>query len=105
MQIGDFRYKLQVLNRTDTTDSYGEKVSVYSPRTTVWAARGDITMKYSAKDAIGTDTLVFTIRYLKDFNSDLHVNYQGKEYRIDNIMVKGRDEFLVLTISRVDNLV
>lgn len=105
MNIGSFRHKLQILNRTDSVDSYGEKVNTYSPRTTVWAARGDVTRKYSPKDAIGIDTEQFTIRYLKDLNSDLRVKHRDIEYQIVDVVAKGRDEYMVLTIKKIDNLV
>lgn len=102
--IGILDRKVTIQTYSLTTNSFGEKVKIWTTHATVWAAVNYNGGKKEEEDGklTSTDDITFTIRYMSDLISKMRVVFENKYYTIRDIEQIGRRRFSeIKTDSRV----
>ena len=105
MRIGELDTKIDLLNKSVTTDSFGQRVETFTKVSTIHAKRfdrnaGEITVGDRVVQVLRTE---FTIRHNAAVSESSRIMYDGHTYRVNGVLVMGRKRFMKLICSRNDD--
>jgi SPP1 family predicted phage head-tail adaptor len=87
MKIGKLNKKIEIQQKTATTNEFGEPENSWETFNNVWARINSISAKeyFSAQGFEHTVTHKITIRFIKGIKPDMRINYNGKIFEITAI--------------------
>ena len=105
MKIGDLDTRIELWTHTIAQDSFGQPIETRSKHGKAWAKRfdrnaGEVVIGDRVVSVVKTE---FTIRYKGDLDETWEIKHDGKYFRIDGILVLGRNRFMKLMCSRRDD--
>lgn len=108
MEIGELRHRITFQKLTTTTNENGFEVEDWEDYKTVWAAVTNLHGReyFEAAAVQKENTVKFTIRYFKGFDTSMRILFQGRQYNIisiDNIKYKNKYiEIKALEVEKSD---
>ena len=105
MNIGELDTAIEIHNPSTTTDSFGQRVETFTKVSTVFAKRfdrnaGEIVVGERVVQVLRTE---FTIRHNPVVTESTQIFFDGKMYRVNGVLVMGRNRFMKLICSRNDD--
>lgn len=104
MQRGKLRTKITIQSKTETANSYGEKIAGWSTFHQPWANIVSTPANESVKSdrATGTGSHAITIEYLSGLTADHRILYGSRVFQIHGVVnVDERNREMILNCSEV----
>ena len=104
-EIGKMDRRIQLQNYTETTNTYGERLEVYTALATVWAFVEYPGTEGREMERAGRETVQsyanFTIRRRTDITERTRVIFDLKTYDIEGIEVSQDKQFQILRCAMI----
>lgn len=101
MEAGKLNNRITIQTYTDTKDSKGQKIKVWSDAFTIWAEVVSSTSRefYNAQKNNSETEIVFKVRYRTGITTLKRIKYNGVYYEIvgDPVDVKGQRKELLIS--------
>ena len=87
MKAGDLKHRITLERPITTTDSRGNRRTVWEAIATCWASMADVSGRdfYAAQAYQAQDTVTFGIRWRDNLDKECRVVHGGQHYQIEQI--------------------
>lgn len=103
MKISELNQRIKIKQKEIKKDEIGKETEVWKVKKEVWAKVKNIFGKeyFLAKQVNLEKSLKVTIRFLKDLNEDMIIEFNGEDYDIENVEnIKLKNKWLELTVKK-----
>lgn len=103
MKISELNQRIKIKQKEIKKDEIGKETEVWKVKKEVWAKVKNIFGKeyFLAKQVNLEKSLKVTIRFLKDLNEDMIIEFNDEDYDIENVEnIKLKNKWLELTVKK-----
>lgn len=104
LDVSSMRYKILVKQPTVTRDEYGAEKITYTTLHTLKASKKHIggSKGVDSNEIFTTTNIVFEIHYRDDIDEEMVIEYDSKNYRINQIVEIGYRQGLQITVEKIN---